>query len=98
MNIEIPLSSYMHSEIYIYIPVPLEFTETGKPQEKFGGGNISAVKEKMKNLIPKWQFHCINMYGSESKETDIINECFERSTMSNTGLIKQRLNEKNHLP
>lgn len=34
MNIEIPLSSYMHSEIYIYIPVPLEFTETGKPQEK----------------------------------------------------------------
>lgn len=50
MNIEIPLSLYMHSEIHIYVPVPHEFTESGKPQEKFGGGSISAVKEKNEKL------------------------------------------------
>ena len=92
------MSSYTHIEKYIYIPVPLGFTEWGKWQEKFRVGNISAVKEKMKNLISKWQFNCTNMYGSESKERDIINECFERSTMRNTDLLKQRLNEKNPLP
>lgn len=45
MSKEITLSSQVHTEIYIYIAVPLEFT-----QEKPGVGNISAVKQNMKNI------------------------------------------------
>lgn len=51
----------------------------------------------MKNLVSKWQFNCTNMYGSESKEKDTINEWFEISTIRNTVLLKQRLSKKNIL-
>jgi len=30
------------------------------------------------------------MYGSESKERDTINECFQESTMRTTDLLKHR--------
>lgn len=52
----------------------------------------------MKNLISNWQFNSTNTYGSESKERDTINEWFERSTISNTDLLKQRFNEKKSSP
>lgn len=46
MSIGVQLSFYTHIEIYIYMHVPLEVAKWRKPQEKFGVGNISAVKEK----------------------------------------------------